>query len=196
MEFQISFFRLWKSKSKKKMPRLRTTPKYKPLPKQFRRKSFTYDLVERVDDVAIYRQSTEDVVVGFEVVLIAKQDATTMKMGGQEIKLEAKEKYPSDGQWGTKGFTLRTERDAFDKFHALLVHHDVVIGDVVNHAGKEFVELTRRVAVEIWETTEIPMAIPSGQWLYPMESQFVNGLDVYWVRKDLLIEEGFSVNPD
>jgi hypothetical protein len=81
---------------------------------------FTYDLIKRVGDIAIYSQSKNGLPDAYEVVRIQKHEAFTAF--GKDFP--AGESYPSSNQWGDEGWTYTTLPAAERKFSALLARLD------------------------------------------------------------------------
>jgi hypothetical protein len=81
-----------------------------PLPSEFIRKGFTYKLVKRWDceiskkGIAILSQHSDGNLVAFEVIRIQKQFED--QPGPAGVIYKAKERVPSDGMWGTDGWTI------------------------------------------------------------------------------------------
>lgn len=88
---------------------------YKPLKESFQRKGFTYTLVKREGDKAIYEQKIEKKQLAYEVIKIRRHDGYTI--GG--VYIEPSEIYPSDNDWGTFGWTYKKLETALNKFNTL-----------------------------------------------------------------------------
>lgn len=83
---------------------------YRPLPKEFRRGSFTYRHIARERNAAIYQQrwtGCAEPSVCYEVIRIRHRDG--FQIGGRWV--EPAEVYPNSEAWGVDGFTV-TDRDA------------------------------------------------------------------------------------
>jgi len=165
------------------------------LPVTFRAKRFDYALVCRYEDVAIYRQSQNGVCVGYEVIFVSRQDATTMEMGGNKIQLEAKEVYPPLSAWGRLAYTTRTERHAFDIFHSMLVVGSVVVGEESTHRRKKYIEVTPRVAKAIWAFSEVPLfTATDGRVFRSVDSEhLLKECDVFLAPVKELEQENFKI---
>lgn len=89
----------------------------KPLPETYRKNSYDFKLVSRIDDVAIYeqREPENNRLLGYEVFLVHKQ---TGEAFGK--KLEEKEVTPGNSEWGYNGFTVHTLEAAKQKQSELL----------------------------------------------------------------------------
>lgn len=85
------------------------------LPKTFSKRGFDYELINRVEDVAIYRLRRNG-IDHLEVFRILSHDG--ISIAGKSIP--ASEYVPSDKQWGTYGFSYRCQKRAENKFHELL----------------------------------------------------------------------------
>jgi hypothetical protein len=87
---------------------------YKPLPKELRRDGFTYTLIAREGDVAIYEPcsiGSPDPSVCYEVIRIRRRES--FQIDGKLI--EAAEIYPRSEAWGNNGWTVLSRDAAFDK---------------------------------------------------------------------------------
>lgn len=92
----------------------------KLLPTKLTFDGFNLQQIAREGDLAIYRQSKPGKSEAFEVVRIQSHGEATIPNGdGTFREVEAGESYPKSHRWGTGGWTLRTEEDAFAKFNAL-----------------------------------------------------------------------------
>lgn len=93
--------------------------RFKPLPKEFRRRGFTYRQIARETDAAIYEQSwngCHNPSVCFEVIRIRRREG--FQIGGRFV--EPAEVYPNSEAWGVDGFTLTDEETAFRKLREVL----------------------------------------------------------------------------
>jgi hypothetical protein len=91
---------------------------YKPLPKEFRRDDFTYRLIARERDVAIYEQiwnGNED-SAAFEVIRIRKREG--FQIGVRFVK--AAEVYPNSESWGLSGWTYTDNESAVHKLREII----------------------------------------------------------------------------
>jgi hypothetical protein len=91
---------------------------YKPLPKEFRRDGFTYTLIAREGDVAIYEQcwiGSPDHSVCYEVIRIRRRES--FQIDGKLI--EAAEIYPRSEAWGVDGFMVTDKEAALRKLREL-----------------------------------------------------------------------------
>lgn len=79
-----------------------------PLPLEFKHKSFGYRQLERNEKAAIYSQSAGDQIAAYEVVKIRTVKPKIWM--GREIPF--REVYPSDNDWGSRGWTCHTLEEA------------------------------------------------------------------------------------
>ena len=85
---------------------------------EYRKHGRTFRLFQRMRNVAIFRCSELSAFSPFEVILIQSHN-------GREIAgriVPPREYPPSDAQWGSKGWTFRTEEAAVAKFERLVAH--------------------------------------------------------------------------
>jgi len=97
----------------------------KTLKTTFRSQDFTHTQIARTGMVAIYLKEKDGHAASFEVVRIRTSKASTRKVTNEageevEIKYEASETYPSDGDWGTHGFSYRSLEAARGRFEGLV----------------------------------------------------------------------------
>lgn len=86
----------------------------KPLKSNFLLKGFTFSLIKREGDRAIYKKTRavdNCSFVGFEVIKVGKHNG--YNIGG--VFVEPSEMYPGDSLWGRKGFTF-TSLEQAEKF--------------------------------------------------------------------------------
>lgn len=96
------------------------TRKMKLLPTKLTFDGFLLTQIAREEDLAIYRQFKPGKSEAFEVIRIQSHGAATIPNGdGTFREVEAGESYPKSHKWGTEGWTLRTEEEAFAKFNAV-----------------------------------------------------------------------------
>ena len=89
---------------------------YKLQPPEFRRRGFRHNLIERLGEIAIYRQRKSGLPDAFEVVRIQKREAFSLF----DKDYPATETYPRDEAWGVDGFTYRSLDEAERKFAELI----------------------------------------------------------------------------
>lgn len=91
---------------------------HKPIPTVFNKKGFTYTLLKREGNRAIYQQTREGTDMNnYEVVKIGKHNGYTM--GGAYI--EPSETYPGSSLWGIMGWTCTSLEDAQKRYSTLEV---------------------------------------------------------------------------
>jgi len=89
---------------------------YKPIPTVFNKKGFTYTLLKREGNRAIYQQTRNGTSINnYEVVKIGKHNGYTM--GG--VYIEPSETYPGSSLWGITGWTCTSIDDAQKRFNTL-----------------------------------------------------------------------------
>lgn len=113
---------------------------YKPLETEFTKNGFRFRQIRREGDIAIFHKlaleglprsaphtSTYD--AGFETAVISRHDG--YEMAGN--KFDPAEMYPSNEQWGTKGWTYHTLYEAELRFDRLLgkIPEAKVVGEEV-----------------------------------------------------------------
>lgn len=91
---------------------------HKPIPTVFNKKGFTYTLLKREGNKAIYQQTRHGSDMNnYEVVKIGKHNGYTM--GG--VFIEPAETYPGSSLWGITGWTCTSIEDAQKRFDTLEV---------------------------------------------------------------------------
>ena len=73
----------------------------------FHKDGYEHELINRIEDVAVYRKSKGS-VVSFEVMVVLHHEAYSI--GGRDI--EAGEHLPGSEMWGTLGWTFRGSDEA------------------------------------------------------------------------------------
>lgn len=73
-----------------------------PLAEKYRKNGFDYELMQRIDDVVIYKQILNTYLVAFEVFEVRKHKASVFA----GINYEARETSPSNEAWGNNAFTV------------------------------------------------------------------------------------------
>lgn len=88
------------------------------LSEKYRKNSYEFELVKRVDDVAIYRQIDPETGkrVAFEIFEVMQKGA--WELNGKAY--DPKETTPSNEQWGIYGFTVSNIAKAEEKMGILL----------------------------------------------------------------------------
>jgi hypothetical protein len=90
--------------------------KIQPLALTYRKNGFDFRQVTRAGNVAIYEQSDEGKFIAFEVFEIRQQ-------GEREFngtKIEAMERCPSNEEWGTNAFSVRTKEAAIKRANEII----------------------------------------------------------------------------
>lgn len=85
----------------------------------FKKGGFTYQLVKRIENFAIYTQKKEGYSFGYYEVIkiqVVKNDVKTKFM---DLKA-GDEFYPSTNQWGSSGWTCKTLEQAERKINGLI----------------------------------------------------------------------------
>lgn len=89
---------------------------YRPLEERFNGDAFTFQLVARQGDVALFAKAKPDhAVPKFEVVLIQRHDEKQWPDGR---RTPARESMPAPSEWGQWGWTPATWSAALDRFKA------------------------------------------------------------------------------
>lgn len=88
---------------------------YKPLKESFSRKGFTFTLLKREGDKAIYEQKMGSKLLAYEVIKVRRHDGYTIA----GVFMEPSETYPSDSDWGTYGWTYTKLEQAKTKYDSL-----------------------------------------------------------------------------
>jgi hypothetical protein len=78
------------------------------LNKTIRKNGFTYEMVKRTDDVAIYAQYIEDEIIAYEVFIIEKVKESTKTIQGRQVTFRGGEKFPGNEDFGYTAYTCRT----------------------------------------------------------------------------------------
>jgi hypothetical protein len=90
---------------------------HKPIPVSFTKKGFTYNLLKREGNKAIYQQTRKDTSLNnYEVVKIGKHNGYTM--GG--VYIEPSETYPGSSLWGIMGWTCTSLEDAQKRYSSIV----------------------------------------------------------------------------
>lgn len=92
------------------------TTVHRPLAKRFRSKGFDYELLDRVGDVALFKQ-TKPIIsrASFEVVIVQRHDGYSL--AGTHVP--PAETMPPTSLWGRLGFTYSDLAAANKKFREL-----------------------------------------------------------------------------
>jgi hypothetical protein len=88
----------------------------KQLPTIFTTKGFTHDQITRNSVAAVYAKWDGSALRGYEVFKIKKQSHQKRVVDGREIEYPAKERYPSDEDFGHSAFFIEDWAKAEEKF--------------------------------------------------------------------------------
>jgi len=88
----------------------------KQLPTTFTTKGFTHDQISRNSVAAVYAKWDGSALRGYEVFKIKKQSHKTRVIDGAEIHYPAKERYPTDEEFGHGAFFIESKDKAQAKF--------------------------------------------------------------------------------
>lgn len=89
----------------------------KPLPEILRKNGFTYFLVQRSPQKAIYRQTYENVPIAFEVFSIRVRGIQFSHILNKS--LPPAERFPSNEDFGRTAWSYRTLEDAMRKYEEI-----------------------------------------------------------------------------
>lgn len=85
-------------------------------------KGFDFELIERNGNIALYKKFTA--VDIYEVIIIQEQNEQETTIGGNLVKFEHKERYPSDEDFGTLGWCYNSLERAKNKYDRLIKNRD------------------------------------------------------------------------
>jgi hypothetical protein len=94
----------------------------KTLEKQFTARGWHFTQLARVSNAALYAKRKAEWPsdkFNYEVIRVSYNKATTATFGGVRVDYPERETYPSDHQWGQKGWTYSDEDMARAKFRSL-----------------------------------------------------------------------------
>jgi hypothetical protein len=94
----------------------RSARDYAPLAARFKRHGFEFERLCRVGPIAIYKRSRRDRLVSFEVVVLRP---TPERMLPDGTIVPAKERYPTNSEWGEYGWSCTSLDRAQSKFEEL-----------------------------------------------------------------------------
>lgn len=84
-------------------------------------KGFSFNLIKRNSNICLYRKAdSESIHCWYEVIIVRVQKENTFKIGGVDVKFNAKELYPNDELFGLYGWCFSDEQSAFKKFDELV----------------------------------------------------------------------------
>ena len=87
----------------------------KTIPNEYRKNGTSYNLITRSEFKAIYSQSINDKVTGYEVVRI-RRHKKDVKIQNKLVFSAGDERLPSNEDWGSHGFTYTSKSKALEKF--------------------------------------------------------------------------------
>lgn len=95
------------------------------LPQEFNgrggQKGFLFSLIKRNVNICLYRKSdSESDKCWFEVIIVRIQKENIFKIGGVDVKFNAKELYPNDELFGLYGWCFSDVDSALNKFDELV----------------------------------------------------------------------------
>lgn len=88
------------------------------LTERLRYKGFDYSLTARTDNIALYRQMDEDIIVGYEVFKIYIRGGRYSQYCGRVIP--PKERFPNDESFGYSAWSFCRYENAIRKFEELI----------------------------------------------------------------------------
>lgn len=94
---------------------MKTEINHKPLKDFFKKYGYDFKMIKRTKNKAIFVQTNRSKIYSYEVVIISKHDGFYLG----ENYIEPSETYPSNSEWGIKGFTYKTLEEAEDKYKTL-----------------------------------------------------------------------------
>ena len=84
-------------------------------------KGFLFNLIKRNNNICLYSKlDSESDNLWFEVIIVRIQKENTFKIGGVDVKFNAKELYPNDELFGLYGWCFSDEHSALIKFDELV----------------------------------------------------------------------------
>jgi hypothetical protein len=86
------------------------------LPTTFKSKGFTHHQISRNSVAAMYAKFDGNALRGYEVFKMKKQPHNTRVVDGEVIEHPAKERYPSDEDFGYTAFFIESKDKAHAKF--------------------------------------------------------------------------------
>lgn len=97
---------------------METADRIRTLPELIRKNGFTYKLITRTREKAIYAQYCENVLISYEVFQIRVRGAQFSPLLMKQI--EAIERFPGNEDFGKTAWTYRNLEKAVIKFNELL----------------------------------------------------------------------------
>ena len=84
----------------------------------FEQYGYTFNQIDRKDNIAIFSASNNNVIKYYEVVIISVNKKDEF-INGRLIKKAGDESYPTNSLWGIKGFTYLSYDKAMEKYNEL-----------------------------------------------------------------------------
>lgn len=91
----------------------------KLLESQIKKNGFTYNIVERTQNKAIYSQNKKSKILAYEVFRIKRRKASSTKFDGKFVYFEARESFPSNEDFGKTAWSYPSLAEAKKKYHAI-----------------------------------------------------------------------------
>lgn len=90
-------------------------PEYRTLPLEFQQDKFHYRQVHRSDRAAVYSQSKNGKILGYEVIKIRRAKGGFLR----GALIPPREVYPGSSQWGKFSWTVKTWEGAMERFQLI-----------------------------------------------------------------------------
>lgn len=87
------------------------------LPEELSKYGYSFKLIIRCENKAIYSQSLENLLIAYEVIKIRIRPPRFNRFLSREDP--AMETYPSNEQWGKLGWTCRTWEEALERYNLI-----------------------------------------------------------------------------
>mgnify|MGYP000426222306 FL=1 len=97
-----------------------TSGEFKVLALEFTRRGSLFVQKRRVGDVCLYERRDDDGYRCWEVIVVQRQKSCVRRIGGVDVVYEAKERYPSDEEFGHFGWSYGLEVLAVKKYESLI----------------------------------------------------------------------------
>ena len=88
-----------------------------PLKEKLRKNTFNYELLLRSDFKALYKQSDGNIQIGYEVFKIRIRETRFHPIANKVIT--AKEKFPSNDDFGKTAWSYKRLEDAMKKYNSI-----------------------------------------------------------------------------
>lgn len=106
------------------------------LPNYHKTNIYEYNLIVRVNNVALYDYSVRGLKQGYCVFIVKSQKETFAKFKDTVVHLKAKELFPSDNSYGKTAWYFKNLTEAEKKFDELMVN-TLLIGHVEKQSNAE-----------------------------------------------------------